>query len=253
MDNNSQTLLYKLQYIIKDGGSIIFAIGDYYVQLAKDKSDKDIYFEAVSHHFLDILPNNIGKEFSKLNFKIDDGNYYKKVDPNNIESVIEDVQTIFKDIYKVNFEKEFEVTDDIEYSNGSNKAILNSQTQASTNQIQTNPVKALLIIGGLVLLAYWLFFSKDKKKVGEMKSEACIISEQFVEQQLLSPKSSDFGFCDDSKIIHLGNNRYQVTNYVDASNAFGALLRKTYLVILKYNKGEWDNTNNWTLERIEIE
>ena len=89
--------------------------------------------------------------------------------------------------------------------------------------------------------------------MGELKSEACIISEQFVERQLISPKSPDFGFCDDSKIIHLGNNRYQITNYVDASNVFGASLRKTYLVILKYDKGDWADIENWTLETIEIE
>lgn len=86
-----------------------------------------------------------------------------------------------------------------------------------------------------------------------MKSEACIISEQFVERQLLSPKGADFGSCDDSKVIHLGSNKYQVTNYVDASNAFGASLRKTYFIILKYNGGDWEDINNWTLEKIEIE
>ncbi|MEO6328254.1 MAG: hypothetical protein ABIO55_04955 [Ginsengibacter sp.] len=251
MDKNSKTLFDKLQALTKDSGSIIFAIGDYYVQFAKDKVDKDIYFEAVSHHFLDIIPKNVKKDFSDLNFNIDVGNYYKKVGTKNIKSTVDDVQKIFEDIYKVNYEKEFEITDDIEYSDNS-VTVNNTQTPLPKSQTQTNPLKAILIIGGIVLLAYWFFFSDDKKKAGDMKSEACIISEQFVQRQLLSPKTADFGFCEDSKIIYLGNNRYQVTNYVDASNAFGASLRKTYFLIIKYNKGQWEDISNWTLETIEM-
>lgn len=41
MDKNSKTLSKKLKALTKDGGSIIFTIGDYYVQFAKDKADND--------------------------------------------------------------------------------------------------------------------------------------------------------------------------------------------------------------------
>lgn len=253
MNNNSKILLEKLNILSKEGGGIVFAIGDYYVQFVKNHDQDKIYFEAVSHNFLDILPKNLSIEFSKLSFQIDDTNYYKWVDLNCIETIISDVQKIFVDIYKINYDKEFEIMDDIQYSNKSNRTIQNIETSFEKIHTKTNPVKTFFIIGGILLLAYWIFTANDKKKTGDLKSEACIISQEFVERQLLSPKSADFGFCDDSKIIHLGNNRYQVKNYVDASNAFGASLRKTYLVIIRYNKGEWEDINNWTLETIAIE
>lgn len=105
-----------------------------------------------------------------------------------------------------------------------------------------------------IVIGYFASPSDDKKpESGDLKSEACIISQSFVERQLLSPKSSDFGFCGDSKVKYLGNNKYQVINTVDASNAFGAVLRKTYFVIIKFNGGSWIDINNWTLETIKIE
>lgn len=252
MHNNSKILLEKLQALSKDNGGIIFAIGDYYVQFAKNRNENKIYFEAVSHYFLDILPQNLSKEFFKLGFQIDDSNYYKWVDINNVETIVIDVEKIFEEIYKINYDKEFEIMDDIQYSEKST-ATIDIHKPITNIQEKSRPLKTLLIIGGIVLLAYWVLNSNDKKKTGDLKSEACIISQQFVERQLLSPKNADFGFCDDSKVVHLGNNRYQVKNYVDASNAFGASLRKTYLVIVRYNKGEWEDINNWTLETIAIE
>ena len=251
MNKNTETILVKLKSLIKHGGSIIFSIGDYYIQFSKEKLEKKINFEAVSHHFLDIIPKNLEKEFLKLNFKILDGNYYKTIDKINLETTSEEIKEIFERIYKVNYEKPFEINDDIEYPSEQTKLISKNQTEISPTK--TNPIKVIFIVGGLALLSYWLFFSSDKKKIGEMKSEACVISEQYVESQLLSPKTSEFGFCDQSKIIHLGNNKYQVTNYVDAPNAFGASLRKTYFIILKYNSGEWENINNWTIEKSIIE
>lgn len=138
------------------------------------------------------------------------------------------------------------------------KEYLRNNPKEPVQKISTNPKKnnygCLILIVAVIVIAYLFSPSDDKKaESGDLKSEACIISQQFVERQLLSPKNADFGFCDDSKIIYLGNNRYQVTNYVDASNSFGASLRKTYFVILKYNKGEWEDINNWILETIEIE
>ncbi len=113
----------------------------------------------------------------------------------------------------------------------------------------------LIIVVIAFVIAYFASTSSDKHKAdnGELKSEACIISQQFVSRQLFSPKSAEFGVCTEDKTKYLGDNRYQVTNYVDASNQFGAILRKTYYITLRFNKGEWDDINNWTLESIDIE
>lgn len=251
MNNNSKILLEKLYSLSKNSGFLGFSIGDYYVQFLKEKSEDYITFEALSHYFDDNVPKKLNKEFSKLNFKIDAGNYYKTVWVSDVETIVNDVQRIFEKIYKVNYEKEFLITDEIEYFN-KGKKISNLQKQNTINQVQTYPLKVIIVVGVSVFLLYWLFFSKDEKKYDDLKSEACIISQQFVKRQLVSPKSADFGFCDDSKIVYLGNNRYQVTNYVDAANAFGTSLRKTYFIILRYNEGEWADINNWSLETIEI-
>lgn len=106
-----------------------------------------------------------------------------------------------------------------------------------------------------LIIAYFYSISTDKHKAnnGELNSEACIMSREFVLRQLLSPKNAEFGVCTEDKSKYLGGNRYQVTNYVDASNQFGAILRKTYYITLKFNNQGWEDINNWTLESIDIE
>lgn len=138
------------------------------------------------------------------------------------------------------------------------KEYLKSNPKEPSQVISSNPQKnnygCLIFIVAVFVIAYLFSPSDDKKaKSGELKSEACIISQSFVERKLLSPKSADFGFCSDSKVIYLGNNKYRVTNTVDASNVFGAAIRKTYFVIIQFNSGDWADINNWALETIEIE
>ncbi len=69
----------------------------------------------------------------------------------------------------------------------------------------------------------------------------------------MSPKGADFCSCIDSKVIHLGSNRYEVISYVDALNAFGVPLRKNFSVIIKLNGKEWTDMNDWTLEAMNIQ
>jgi len=111
------------------------------------------------------------------------------------------------------------------------------------------------LIIGIVLVAI-LYFSNRVDKISnpeELKSKACIISREFVEQKLLSPSSADFGFCSDNKVTYLGNYKYQVVNTVDATNVFGTKIRKNYFVIMVYRNGDWTNSGNWDLETIIIE
>jgi hypothetical protein len=192
-------------------------------------------------------------EFYKLGFELAGKNYYKNINTQNLELIVNDVQYIFENIYKINYDKDFDITDDITYLKKSNKNISDIQSKSTIIPTNSSSIKLLLFVCGVILVVYCLFLSTVKKKKGDLKVEACIISRQFVENQLISPKSADFGFCNESKIIYLGNNRYEVTNHVDASNAFGASLRKTYFVILKFNQGQWEDINNWTLEIIKIE
>ena len=107
-NDNSKLLFEKIQLLINHSGSIIFSIGEYYVQFAKDKNTEEIYFEAVSHNFLDILPTNLIEEFQNLGFRIMNGeNYSKTVLVSSWPLIITDVEQIFLNIYKINYDKDF--------------------------------------------------------------------------------------------------------------------------------------------------
>lgn len=160
MIKNSEILSKKLQILSENSGSLIFSIGDYYVQFFKTKAEKNIHFEAVSHYFLDIISKDLKKEFSDLSFSIDDGNYYKTVDIENAKSIVDDVQKIFKDIYKVNYDKKFDIKEDIDYVNNK-ESIVNSEITLQADKKQSiNYTKGILIICGLVFI-YYLFNKKD--------------------------------------------------------------------------------------------
>lgn len=154
----------------------------------------------------------------------------------------------------------------IQYSNIVNyyenrKEFLRNNPKEPTLIISSNPQKKnngclifIIVIIALAFIGHFLEPSDSKKaKDGDLKFEACSISKQFVEQKLLSPKGADYGNCSDSKVTYLGNNKYQISNTVDASNAFGASIRKTYFVIIRYTSGDVYDINNWTLDTIEIE
>jgi len=72
------------------------------------------------------------------------------------------------------------------------------------------------------------------------KIEAYTVAHEFVLKELLAPKTAKFPWGSDvHKVINTGN-RYKVTSYVDAQNAFGALIRNRYSVIMEYHgNGEW--------------
>lgn len=252
MNNNSIILLRKINKLEKNGGSIIFNIGDYYIQFAKEKSDTDIHFEAVSHNFLGKISKNLQRKFLNLSFQIEEGNYFKKVNKKDIKSLPKEVEFIFKEIYKIDYEQKFDIIDDIEYSKTTSNDSISNETVDHTNTPK-NGLLNFLSICGVIAIIYWVFFNDEKPKIGSMNSKACIISEEFIKRELISPKSADFGFCEESKTIHLGDNRYQVVNYVESLNYYGVPIKKNYLIILKYNTGRWEDINNWMVESIKIE
>lgn len=115
MIHNTQLLLEKLQALAQNSGAIVFDIGDYYVQFAKNKkTDTEIYFEAVSHHYIRTVPEATSS-FLQLGFQIDDGNYYKTVNLADLGGIASDVEHIFTQIYQVNYDTAFGVMEDIDY------------------------------------------------------------------------------------------------------------------------------------------
>lgn len=101
------------------------------------------------------------------------------------------------------------------------------------------------IIGAVVLcLVGLLLFGMLKSCVNKfgMASEfdAYFAATEFVRRDLVSPSSADFETYDKKQVKKIGDNSFVVRGYVDASNSFGAKLRKTFECRLRYlGKDEW--------------
>jgi len=124
-----------------------------------------IYFEAVSHYFLDILSPNLTVEFAKLQFElIKEENYSKTVKDENWKTIISDVQNIFTNIYKVNYEKTFEIIDDIEYNKKENAMYSPNATghaiQNTVSEQRPNWKAIFLGLGALIFL-YFVFIKEN--------------------------------------------------------------------------------------------
>ncbi len=68
-------------------------------------------------------------------------------------------------------------------------------------------------------------------RVGENAFAACQIAPEFVEDTLVAPQEADFGDCT-ARPTSAGT--WAVSGRVDAPNAFGARLRHTYSLTLRY-------------------
>lgn len=76
---------------------------------------------------------------------------------------------------------------------------------------------------------------------------ACIVAEKFVRERLRSPSTAEFPpGTSQCRTSHNGGV-WTVRSYVDAQNAFGAMLRSDYVVVTRYN-----GNDNWSLVEIDI-
>lgn len=75
--------------------------------------------------------------------------------------------------------------------------------------------------------------------------DACVMAQQFVMEQLMSPSSAEFASCSNSDIRFLGDNRWSVESYVDSQNSFGAMIRTHYKATMLYV-----SDNRWRLEAL---
>lgn len=77
------------------------------------------------------------------------------------------------------------------------------------------------------------------------KIEAWVMAEAFVKKRLRSPSTADFGgitdYQDPKKNITIEKDGiYKARGWVDAQNVFGATVRETWLIIMKYaGDGNW--------------
>lgn len=81
------------------------------------------------------------------------------------------------------------------------------------------------------------------------KISTYVMSKQFVEDNLKSPRSAKFPWgSDEYKVMHTGDGVFEVRSWVDAQNSFGAMIRSTYYVEMQYV-----GDNRWRLLNIDIQ
>jgi hypothetical protein len=70
-----------------------------------------------------------------------------------------------------------------------------------------------------------------------------------VQNRLLSPSSASFGWVSYTDVTtSLGDGRYAVSSFVDAENAFGAKLRKSF----SCEVSTADSGRTWSVTTVEI-
>jgi len=81
--------------------------------------------------------------------------------------------------------------------------------------------------------------------------DAFLISKKFVLKNLKAPSTAVFPDNEYKCSINNADSTYIVTSYVDSQNSFGAQLRSTYIVTMKFT-GRDESSTNWNLIDINI-
>jgi hypothetical protein len=76
----------------------------------------------------------------------------------------------------------------------------------------------------------------------EIRAQVTVLCERAVEAQLRSPASADFPWGHVANVQILGGDRYGLRSYVDAQNAFGALIRNNFTCIATGKPGSMEAT-----------
>ena len=116
------------------------------------------------------------------------------------------------------------------------------------------------MIASLVTLMIFLFFafiSYDSRTPEERAADQCedeimsfVMSQSFVERRLRAPSTADFPSFSSAgvRVTYLGDCRHIVSAYVDAQNAFGGIVRTSYVAELQYEVG----ADTWRLLSLDM-
>lgn len=80
------------------------------------------------------------------------------------------------------------------------------------------------------------------------KDMARVMACDFVKENLTAPATARFPWGSDAYQIIETQGRYKVESYVDSQNAFGAQIRKKFVVLMRYDPTD----EGWTLEKIDF-
>ncbi len=93
-------------------------------------------------------------------------------------------------------------------------------------------------------------YQEERKIDAPDNMGAYVISQNFVKDNIVSPTTADFPM-EPTNVKSIGN-KFMVASYLDAQNAYGAVIREKYLCYQVYNGGSWSNKENWTLMSLII-
>ena len=99
-------------------------------------------------------------------------------------------------------------------------------------------ITSLVVLGTFLFLAFGSAeegpeTKSNREKYGD-KISAWVAAEQFIENQLKSPSTADFGWqSTDECVTDLGGGTYRVKGWVDAQNAFGATVRTDFVLTVR--------------------
>ncbi len=114
MAADRQIIVDALNTAIADGGAVVFAIGDHFVQAAVT-GPGEIVAEAVSHHYHSGIDIGLESSFAAMGFGLEEGgNYsrkYSTINASAVEKIADDFLRIFEELYHADASLPFEVSE----------------------------------------------------------------------------------------------------------------------------------------------
>lgn len=114
MSKNTEIIKSKIEELKQKGSAVIFDISNLYVQLVPFEQGK-MYCEAVSHNFNPAVSKALEVSFSAMGFKLDEkANYSRNYAVNTTEEIdelVQDIESIFTELYGLQPDEQMEVTE----------------------------------------------------------------------------------------------------------------------------------------------
>lgn len=116
---------------------------------------------------------------------------------------------------------------------GANEEGANSTQPTAQATLQTEAVETAI--------------EREEPAVVDRRTQSLVQCKYYVKNSLSSPTTANFPWPDSMERIHIGDQVYEVTGYVDSQNAYGATVRNNWLCKIKYLGGEQHHPANWDI------
>lgn len=117
------------------------------------------------------------------------------------------------------------------------------------NKSSSSFAGTILVLLGIGGVAFCSMQKEDpaeaaRREAERMPTTACLMAREFVTKRLRAPSTASFSACygEEMKVVPVQGheNRFTVVGYVDAENAFSAMIRSPFLVTVEKSPTEKD-------------